>query len=54
MGLGIFVARALCEQLGGKLSIESTPQRGTTVRMLLPFEHAQRESYAALRPQEST
>jgi two-component system sensor histidine kinase RegB len=33
MGLGVFVARALCEQIGGKLEIESAQGRGTTVRM---------------------
>ena len=33
MGLGVFVARALCEQIGGKLEIESMQGRGTTVRM---------------------
>lgn len=36
MGLGLFVARALCEQIGGKLDIESAVGRGTTVRMSLP------------------
>jgi two-component system sensor histidine kinase RegB len=36
MGLGLFVARALCEQLGGGLEIESTEGRGTTVRMSVP------------------
>lgn len=38
MGLGVFVARALCEQVGGKLEIESTVGRGTTVRMRFPLE----------------
>jgi two-component system sensor histidine kinase RegB len=37
MGLGLFVARALCEQIGGKLEIESTEGRGTTVRMNVPL-----------------
>ena len=36
MGLGLFVARALCEQLGGRLEIESIEGRGTIVRMSVP------------------
>ena len=35
---GVFVARALCEQLGGKLEIESVEGRGTTVRMSVPLQ----------------
>ena len=38
MGLGLFVARALCEQIGGRLEIESVEGRGTTVRMSLPLQ----------------
>ncbi len=38
LGLGLFLARTLAEQLGGRLSIESSPSHGTTVRMLLPVE----------------
>jgi two-component system sensor histidine kinase RegB len=40
MGLGLFVARALCEQIGGKLEIESAEGRGTTVRMNVPLQLA--------------
>ncbi len=36
MGLGLFLAHALAEQLGGRLDIDSTPARGTTVRFVLP------------------
>jgi two-component system sensor histidine kinase RegB len=46
MGLGLFVARALCEQIGGKLEIDSAEGRGTTVRMTLPKQlpaHAKME-----------
>jgi len=35
-GLGLFLARALLEQLGGALELESAPGRGTTARMVLP------------------
>lgn len=35
MGLGIFLARAVAEQLGGGLSIVSSPGRGTEVRLTI-------------------
>lgn len=38
MGLGLFVARALCEQIGGRLEIESVEGLGTTVRMNVPLD----------------
>lgn len=37
MGLGLFVARSVAEQLGGRLEIQSTPGRGTTVSLFLPL-----------------
>ncbi len=33
MGLGLFVARAVAERLGGALELESLPGRGTTARL---------------------
>jgi two-component system sensor histidine kinase RegB len=36
MGLGVFLARALCERLGGSLELSSQPGRGTLARVLLP------------------
>jgi two-component system sensor histidine kinase RegB len=53
MGLGVFVARALCEQIGGHLEIDSAPGRGTTVSMRLPIDLAQsgaRVAAPALEP----
>ncbi len=38
LGLGLFLARSLAEQLGGRFSIDSSPSRGTTARMILPLE----------------
>jgi two-component system sensor histidine kinase RegB len=37
MGLGVFLARTLAEQLGGSLAFESTLGRGTTARFALPL-----------------
>lgn len=36
MGLGIFLARAIVERLGGELSIRSAPGAGTTATLWLP------------------
>ncbi|MEI6246477.1 MAG: HAMP domain-containing sensor histidine kinase, partial [Acidobacteriota bacterium] len=35
-GLGLFVARAIAEQLGGALTLDSVEQRGTSVHLTLP------------------
>lgn len=36
MGLGLFLAQSVAEQLGGRLELSSEPARGTTARLLLP------------------
>jgi len=36
MGLGLFLTRALMEQLGGKLEMDSKPGKGTTATLILP------------------
>jgi two-component system sensor histidine kinase RegB len=40
MGLGLFLTRALAEQLGGELAITSTPAAGTEARIDLPVARA--------------
>ena len=37
MGLGLFIARSLVEHLGGALTIDSTPGRGTKVEIQIPL-----------------
>ena len=36
MGLGVFLARNVVGRLGGTIEFETRPQKGTTVRLLLP------------------
>ena len=37
MGMGLFLARTVCQRLGGQLTLESKPGEGTTVVMQLPL-----------------
>ncbi len=46
MGLGLFLTRALAEQLGGELHITSSPERGTEARLELPAAPAGERSNA--------
>jgi two-component system sensor histidine kinase RegB len=41
LGLGVFIARSLCEQMGGRLTLESSPGRGTTARVDVPGDPGQ-------------
>jgi two-component system sensor histidine kinase RegB len=43
MGLGLFLARAVIEAVGGTLQIDSTDGAGTVVRVILPLDVARRE-----------
>jgi two-component system sensor histidine kinase RegB len=47
MGLGLFLTRALAEQLGGALDLESQPGKGTTARLRLPAALAFKTGAAA-------
>jgi two-component system sensor histidine kinase RegB len=38
MGLGLFLARAVVERLGGSLEVDSQPEVGTRVRVTIPAE----------------
>jgi two-component system sensor histidine kinase RegB len=40
MGLGLFLARTLAEQLGGSLELHSSPGQGTTASLALPVGEA--------------
>jgi two-component system sensor histidine kinase RegB len=40
LGLGVFIARSLCEQMGGRLNLESSPGRGTTALVEIPSAEA--------------
>lgn len=44
MGLGIFLVRSFAERLGGGLSYESAPGRGTTATLTLPLEFLKQEA----------
>ena len=37
MGLGVFLATNVIKRLGGRIGIESQPQKGTCVTVWLPF-----------------
>jgi two-component system sensor histidine kinase RegB len=57
MGLGLFLARAVIEGVGGSMEIESTPGGGTQVRVRLPSDVGARSGVAAaqtVRTSEST
>jgi two-component system sensor histidine kinase RegB len=47
MGLGLFLARAVIEAVGGTLQIDSTTGAGTDVRVILPTDVSQQDPAAA-------
>jgi len=48
MGLGTFLVRTFAERLGGDLSFESAPGKGTTARLDLPLNASPDDMYAAV------
>jgi signal transduction histidine kinase len=44
MGLGLFVSRSVVEQLGGTLTLASTPGAGTVASIVLPRRAMQPEA----------
>lgn len=48
MGLGTFLVRTFAERLGGELSFESEPGKGTTATLLLPLGASGDDAYAAV------
>jgi two-component system sensor histidine kinase RegB len=56
MGLGLFLARAVIEGVGGTLQIDSTPGEGTEVRVTLPTDISPNDRPAArdTTPQRDT
>jgi two-component system, sensor histidine kinase RegB len=50
MGLGIFLARAVIEGVGGNMEIDTSPGGGTEVRVRLPCDVGARSGVAAAQP----
>ncbi|NML16204.1 hybrid sensor histidine kinase/response regulator [Azohydromonas caseinilytica] len=49
-GLGLWISRRLVQAMDGELALESTPGRGTLVRLRLPFEPAEAAARAVPVP----
>jgi two-component system, sensor histidine kinase RegB len=48
MGLGTFLVRTFAESLGGRVLFESTPGKGTTATLELPFDSSRQDAHAAV------
>ena len=52
LGLGLAIAREICQLQGGHLQIESQPEQGTIVRLLLPTRENQSNQNSQLKQQK--
>jgi two-component system sensor histidine kinase RegB len=48
MGLGTFLVRTFAESLGGRVLFDSTPGKGTTATLELPFDSSRQDAHAAV------
>ena len=46
-GLGLITMRERASQLNGKFEFDSTPGRGTTIKVVIPFSLSRRQPVAA-------
>jgi signal transduction histidine kinase len=54
VGLGLYLARVIIEELGGKISVESSSDRGTTLAVHLPVFRENKETKSELVEASST
>jgi two-component system sensor histidine kinase RegB len=48
MGLGTFLVRTFAESLGGRVVFDSSPGKGTTATLELPFDSSRQNAHAAI------
>lgn len=49
-GLGLAIVKQLCELMGGRVELNSTPQQGSTFQVFLPVALAEAQTLPASRP----